>query len=280
MTRARHGARALLSLGVVVLLAAGLLAIGTAFGGPTGDPGPQSAPVAVSPRSATGIEKLQEDLRRVPRNDRAWAELGAAYVQQARLTADPGLYARAEGAFAESLELRPEGNDQALAGQAALAAARHEFDEAVRLADRALAANPYSKPALAVKVDGLVELGRYEASREVLDRLLKLNPGVDAFTRASYALELQGDVAGARGALERALGTVNAPADRAFVHYYLGELAWNSGDAAAASRAYDAGIADDPTAVPPLAGRAKVRAARGDLEGALTDYRTAAARRP
>ena len=289
MSGPRKGARALLSLGAVVVLAGGLLAAGAAFGGPTGDPGdsPSQAPAAVSASSPTspdalaaGITRLQEELKRVPANDQAWAELGAGYVQQARITADPTLYGKADGAFAESLRLRPEANDAALAGQASLEAARHEFAKAVQLCDQALQVNPYSSAALAVKVDGLIELGRYADSRTVLDKLLRIRPGVDSFSRASYALELQGDVDGARAALERALGTAQAPADQAFVQHYLGELAWNSGDVDTAARSYDAALAADPAYVPPLAGKARAEAARGDVEAALTDYRAAVARQP
>ena len=285
MSAPRKGTRVLLSAGAVVVLAGGLLAAGAAFGGPSGTPVPETTSSSVATTSstdrlATGIAGLQEQLRRVPANDSAWSQLGAAYVQQARVTADPSLYGKAEGAFAESLRLRPQGNDAALAGQASLAAAQHEFTEAVRLCDRALAVNAYSSAALAVKVDGLVELGRYADSRKVLDRLLRLRPGVDSFSRASYALELQGDVDGARAALERALGVAQAPADQAFVDYYLGELAWNSGDTAAAARSYDDALTADPAYVPPLAGRARAKAARGDVEGALADYRAAVARQP
>ena len=282
MTRTRRTARLLLSGGAVVVLAAGLLAAGTAFGGTHGPVAPPAAPVAAPApdQLAAGIATLQDDLRRVPANDRAWAQLGAGYIQQARLTADPSLYAKASGAFAKSLSLRPEANAPALAGQASLAAARHEFARAVSLADRALRANPYSGAALAVKTDGLVELGRYAEARGVLDRLLALHPGVDSFSRASYALELQGEQEQARSALERALAAASASADKAFAHYYLGELAWNSGDLAGAAAGYDAALLDDPSYVPPLTGRAKVRAARGDVDGALADYRTAVARQP
>ena len=271
--------RALATGGTVVVLAGGLLAAGTAFGG--GDqPEVAPAPSAASVTAGGGIAALQEQLRRVPRNHRAWAELGVAYVQQARTTADPGLYAKAEGAFAESLRLRPDGNDLALTGQASLAAAQHEFARAVELADRALAVNPYDAGALAVKVDGLVELGRYERSRATLERLLQLRPGVDAFTRASYARELRGDVDGARAALERAAQVASAPGDRAFAQHYLGELAWNEGDLDRAAAGYDAALAADPSYVPSLGGRAKVEAARGDVDRAVADYRTAVSRQP
>ncbi len=269
----------------VAALAVALLAVGAVVGAPDDAPGAPSAgrvagPAAPGAAFGTAIASLQDGLRRLPANDRAWAQLGAAYVQQARLTADPSLYAKADGAFAESLRLRPTGNDAALAGQAGLAASRHQFARAVELSQAALSINAYSSAALAVQVDGLVELGRYEQSRVVLERFLQLRPGVDAFTRASYAKELQGDVDGARDALERALAVAATPSDRAFAHHYLGELAWNNGDVQTASDAYEAALAADPSYVPSLAARGKVKALRGDVEGALADYRAAIARQP
>lgn len=274
-------------VGAVAAMATALLVAGAVTGPARGGPGSAATAPATAPAPgqaadplAAQVRTLQDDLRRAPGNHVAWAQLGAAYVQQARLTADPTLYARAEGALTESLRRHPADNDLALAGQATLAAARHEFDAAVRLADRALAVNAFSRPALAVKVDALVELGRYADSRQVLQRMLDLHPGVDSFTRASYAFELQGQTEPARAALRRALAVATAPADRAFAHHHLGELAWNTGDLPAAAAAYDAALTADPTYVASLAGRAKVKAARGDTDGAVADYGAAVARQP
>ena len=278
--------RVLRPAGAVVALAAALLTAGAVLDGTERTPtvavysGAGGLLTAGDTSSRAGLASLQNGLRSAPGNDRAWAQLGAAYVQQARLTADPGLYAKADGAFNESLRLRPAGNDLALAGQASLAAARHAFADAVRLSDQALAVNAFSPSALAAKVDGLVELGQYEASRAVLQQFLQLRPGVDSFTRASYVYELQGDRAGARTALERALAVASAPADRAFAWYYLGELAWTSGDLEPAAAGYDAALVQDRTYTAALTGRAKVKAARGDVDGAVTDYRAAIARQP
>ncbi len=269
---------ALATGGTVVVLAGALLAVGSALGGAPPDL-PAARPVAAV-ADVDGVAALQEQLRRVPGNDRAWAQLGTAYVQQARTSADPGLYAKADGAFAQSLRLRAEGNDLALVGQASLAASRHEFARAVELADAALEINPYAAAALAVKVDGLVELGRYGASRRALQELLGLRPGVDAFTRASYAQELRGDVEGARVAMERAEQVASAPGDEAFALHHLGELAWGAGDLDRAGSWYAAALVADPAHVPALAGRARVAAARGDVDAAVADYRAAVAVQP
>ena len=273
--------RAALSGAAVVGLAAGLLAIGTAAGTPPSAPEPASVGVDRADPLGQSIAGLQRELDRVPGKYPAWSALGLAYVEQARVSADPTLYEKAAGAFERSLELRPEGNDAALTGQATLAAAQHDFAEALALTDRSLAINDFSPTTWAVRSDALTELGRYDEARAAVQRLLDLSPtGVEALTRASYVFELRGDIVRAREMLEQAAEVALRPADQAFAHYYLGELAWNEGDFAAARAAYDVGLAADPTALSLMAGRAKVLAATGDVDGAAEDYRRVVARLP
>lgn len=268
-------ARTALSGAAVLGLAAGLLVVGSAAGTPPAETPLGSAASAPAKTLTGSISKLQADLERVPGNFRAWSELGFAYVTKARLTADPTFYGKSEGAFAKALELRPQDNDMALTGMAALAAARHDFAGALELTDRSLAINDFSPTTYAVRTDALVELGRYDEGRQAVQRLLNLRPGgVDALTRASYSYELRGEVSAARDLLQQVVGAVRvAPSDVAFAQYYLGELAWNTGDVDGAMQAYEAGLAADSTYLPLVAGRAKVLAARGNVATATTEYR-------
>lgn len=259
----------------VVALAAALLAVGAAAGSPPQDVEPTAA--AAAPGEAA---QLQARLKANPQDDRAWAQLGLAYVQQARVTADPTYYPKAQGAFARSLELRPTGNAAALTGSAVLAAARHDFSGALATVDKALAVNDFDPTAYGVKTDALTELGRYDQAAAAAQRMLDLRPGVDSFARASYQRELRGDVAGARAAMARAADDATLPADQAFARYYLGELAWNSGDLASARQEYDAAVAADPTYLPAVTGQAKVLAAGGDSTAALALYREAVQAQP
>ncbi|MCW2777859.1 MAG: hypothetical protein JWN17_1584, partial [Frankiales bacterium] len=215
-----------------------------------------------------------------PGDPGGWSQLGLAHVQNARLTADPSEYGRAEQAFARSLQVQPQRNSAALTGQATLAAARHRFAEALRLADAALAVNDYDATTYGVKTDALTELGRYDDAAKAVQRMLDLRTGVDSLARASYQNELRGDVVRARELLLQAAEAAHAPADVAFARHYLGELAWNSGDLAGARAGYDAALAADPDYLPALAGRAKVLAATGHTTAALADYQEAVQRQP
>jgi tetratricopeptide (TPR) repeat protein len=288
MTRLRFG---LLATGLALALLAGA---GIAFG--HGNPGSaQPAPTPRRPGTSPGLQPgatvshdalstvISAAQLRLQGNDKdwgTWASLGSAYVEEGRVTVDPSYYPKAEGALRRSLELQPDGNFAADIGLGALANARHEFGDAATDAQRALAANPYSAIANGVLADAETQLGDYPAASAAVQRMLDLKPGIDSFSRASYDLEIHGDPARAAGALQKALDNAVTPADTAFCRYYLGELAFNSGDLAEAARQYDAGIAADPGYAPPLEGRAKVEAARGDTAGAIRDYTTVVSRVP
>ncbi len=272
---------AVVDRGAVERNAAGRDAVDSGVAGPQGRSGRAVVgPAADRRETAVAIAALQDRLRRLPGDWSAWADLGGAYLRQAQATADPAYYARAEGAFERSLTESPEGNAAALAGQGALAAARHDFARALKLADRALAVNAFDSGALGVKVDALVELGRYDAAFATLQRMVDLKPGVPSYTRVSYAAELRGDVEGARGALERALAASATPADAAFALRYLGELAFSQGDLDTAAARFAEGTRRDPSYVPLLAGTARVAAARGDLDAALSGFATVVERLP
>lgn len=230
-----------------------------------------AATVAPDPLAAS-IAAAQQRLTEVPEDHATWAGLGSAYVQQARVTADPTYYGRAEAALRRSLALSPTGNDVALVGQGSLANARHDFAAARDWATRALRVNAYSATAYAVRTDALTQLGDYPGATAAAQRALDLRPGVSAFTRAAYDLEIHGRPDDAAAALRRALDDSAGAADTGFCRYHLGELAFDNGRLDEASTEYEAGLAADPESVALLQGRAKVAAARGDVDLALRRY--------
>jgi tetratricopeptide (TPR) repeat protein len=270
---------------VVGVATALLLAIGGILGGqasPSADPAsPDAAGSATAPAPATAtatdrldaaIDQTQQRLRRVPADHRGWAALGTAYLERARVTADPGWYGKAEGALRRSLAERPAGNPAALAGLAALANARHEFAEARKLARQALRLNRFDPEAYGVLADAETQLGHPAAATEAVQRMLDLRPGLPALARAAYDREQHGRTGEAQRLMRRALAAAFDPADVAFCRHRLGELAWHAGDLAGAEAHYTAGIAADPSYLPLRHGLARVAAARGDLAAATAGY--------
>ncbi|WP_420802836.1 tetratricopeptide repeat protein [Streptomyces adustus] len=267
---------------LAVALTAGSIAVGAVR---DSRPVAAAAPAAVSPALLgsgdlnAGIAALQTHLRAQPRDFGSWATLGLAYVEQARTQGDPSRYPQAEQAFSRSLALAPD-NDPALAGRAALAAARHDFKNALIYADRALKQNPYSERALCSRIDALVELGRYDDAQKAADLADARHPGVPVFTRYAYVHELRGDVATARRVLRQALDTATSPGDVAYVSTQLGQLAWNQGDDRSALDYYARALGADENYLPALEGRARAQAASGDRADAITGMENVVSRYP
>ena len=229
---------------------------------------------------AASIARAQKQLRAVPGDYTTWASLGSEYIEQGRVSADPTYYPKAEGALRRSLALLPTGNEPALVGLGALANARHDFAGARDLAQRVLRADPYSADAYGVLADAQTQLGYPSEATDAIQRMLDLRPGLAAYSRASYDLELQGRLADAAALMRRALGDAVDPADIAFCRYQLGQLAWRSGQLANAAAEYAAGRAADPAYIPLLEGQAQVAAARGHTAAALASYAELTARYP
>ncbi|MEU7412118.1 hypothetical protein AB0B40_22790 [Streptomyces sp. NPDC042638] len=284
VARRRQGTRQLFAAALLLAVAmtGGALALGADRVPATTQP---VAAGAVDPGVLGGanldasITALQAHLRAQPKDSGGWATLGLAYVEQARTKGDPARYPQAEQALRRSLSLTAD-NDQALAGRAALAAARHDFRNALTFADAALRRNPYSERALSSRIDALVELGRYADASRAAKTADARRPGVPVFTRYAYVHELAGDVTTARRVLGQALAAATSPGDTAYVAAQLGQLAWNQGERTTALAYYARALAADDGYLPALEGRARARAAGGDRAAAIRDMEAVVARSP
>jgi len=275
-------------LAITVLLAVALFAVGAvgAFRSQRTDAEPASTRErsAAVPAAGSGLDgsiaALQARIQSVPGDWQAMASLGLAYVQEARVTADPSYYPKAQGILHASMRAHPQANEGAEVGMAALAAARHDFAAALRFGRRAQGVNPYDGNVYGVIGDAQVELGRYRAAFATFQRMVDTEPNVASYARVSYARELQGDVHGAVEAMAAARGIAGTRGDEAWASFQLGELWWNSGKVSRAAQAYRFGVAADPDYVPNLAGLAKVAWAQGDLDAAITGYEDVVRRYP
>ncbi|MFD7441080.1 tetratricopeptide repeat protein [Streptomyces sp. NPDC059909] len=262
-------------------LALALTAAGAVVGGAgEGPAAPAAAAGPVAGPAGQSVRSLQARLKAQPKDAAAWAALGAAYVEEARVSGDPSRYPQAEEAFVRSLRLRPDDNAEALAGRGALAAARHDFPAALRDAERALAVNAYSERALAVRIDALVELGRYREALGAAEQADARRPGIPVFTRFAYVHELRGDTAEARRVLELALGSAARPADVAYAATALGRLAWQEGRYAQALRHCDHALKAEPGNLEARECRARALAGKGDLPAAVQEFETVVDRAP
>jgi tetratricopeptide (TPR) repeat protein len=229
--------------------------------------------------SGQTIAVLQDRLRRAPSDWRAAAALGLAFVQQARMTGDPTSYPRAEEALRRSLSLNHE-NTVGLVGMGSLALARHDFREALDWGRRAVSADPHGQAGYGVLGDALVELGRYREGFQAFQRMVDLRPDLSSYTRASYARELQGDLAGAIGLMRMAEEAAGSPQDAAWAAFELGELFWSTGRIRDAAASYRRASRLAPSFLAPRTGLARVSWARGRMDDAIRRYRLVVARFP
>ncbi|WP_327357216.1 tetratricopeptide repeat protein [Streptomyces sp. NBC_01304] len=279
-----QGRSAVAVVALALALTAGAVAIGGEDEAPrvtTQAPAPAADPAGLGGADLTrAVAALQGRLRDRPKDFAAWAQLGTAYVEQARTLGDPSRYPQAERALDRSLALRPAGNDAGLAGRAALAAARHDFAGALRSARQALAVNAYNERALALRIDALVELGRYDEALKAARDADGRRPGIPVFTRFAYVLELRGDAKGARRVLKLALGSAMGRGDRAYVATELGQLAFRHGEFGQALRWYGQALGADPEHLLALQGRAAALAAQGAGERAVRELESVVRRFP
>jgi tetratricopeptide (TPR) repeat protein len=226
------------------------------------------------------IASLQSAAKGGSPSSATYAALGDAYLQKARETFDPSYYARAESALREALR-RNARDAGALTAMGVLSNARHDFAGALRFGERAHAAAPAAAKPLGVIVDAQVELGRYDAAGETLQRMVDLKPNLDSYARVSYFRELHGDVPGAIEAMRRAASAGgDARENLAYVQTLLGNLELARGRIAAAQDAYRLALARYPEYVPAQAGLARVAVARGDLATAIRRYERVLVRLP
>jgi tetratricopeptide (TPR) repeat protein len=208
------------------------------------------------------------------------AQLGLEALADARRTGDPSLYARADGLIAASRAVEPD-RVETIVASGLLALARHDFAGALRLADEAASRAPTAVDPLAVRVDALVELGRYDEAAAATDEMLARRPNVDSLARGSYLLELRGDRDGALALMQDAVAAARpGSSDLAYVLALLGDLQLGRGRLAAADGAYGRALATQPGQPQALIGRARVQATRGDLAGAAAILERLTARFP
>ncbi|MFI7239063.1 tetratricopeptide repeat protein [Streptomyces cyaneofuscatus] len=277
---ARGGGR-LRTIAITLGLGATMFAVGAVMltpGGTTSSPPSAHGQPVGAPRGS--IEALQARVTRLPKDPGGWAALGMAYVQQARTTADPATYDRAEKALRTSLSVQRDDNTDAEIGMGALAAARHDFPAALRWARKATSSSPYSSSAYGVLADAYTQLGRYDEADEAVQKMTDLRPDAASLARASYAFELRGDTGQARALMRRSLAAAATPADMAFAHNVLAALDLQDAAPRAALAETQAGLRATPDDSALLETRARAHQALGDTTKAIADYRAAIAIAP
>ncbi|NEB56468.1 tetratricopeptide repeat protein [Streptomyces griseus] len=275
-----RGSRRLWNIVITMALGATMFAAGAVMLTPGANTAPRTGHGRTDEAPRRSIEALQARVARLPKDPGGWAALGMAYVQQARSTADPATYDRAEKALQTSLSVQGEGNTDAETAMGALAAARHDFPTALRWARKATTSGPYSSSAYGVLADAHTQLGHYDEADEAVQKMTDLRPDAASLARASYAFELKGNTARARALMQRSLAAAATPADKAFAHSVLAGLDLQDANPREALAGTQTALRTAPTDSALLETRARAYLALGDTTKAVADYNAAIAIAP
>ncbi|MEU0043245.1 tetratricopeptide repeat protein [Streptomyces werraensis] len=283
--RRRRYRRALLaSAGGTVVLGGVLVTL--PWGGQAAPPAPtpqERALAAVTsgvPAALPGLDALaaerERHLRTHPRDARAWAELGAARVEQGLRLADPRYWPRAENALRTALKVRKD-DVPALRAMAVLANARRDHAAARAWGEAARKLEPERWTTYPPLIEASAGLGDDEETGRLLEKLAKLRSGPEVMARAAAVYRDRGWREDAAAKLADAASAAGEPAERAAYLERAGQLAWERGDRQDALRHFQEAVRTDPDQRAAQAGQGRVLAALGRTTEALSAYRTALA---
>jgi tetratricopeptide (TPR) repeat protein len=275
------------TLGVVVLL------VGARIGGPpTAAPQPLRPlpPAVLLPSDAAGAAAtgrfLENRVKHDPADFIAYNKLAEHYLQRVRETGDlTYLQLAARAARASLAVLSPEQHTGGLTALAHVEYASHEFAAARDHARRLTELEPGKGYPFQILGDALLELGEYSEAEEAF-RQMEQRGGIQGLTkvavqqRLARLAALHGDLDTARHSLATALTLALAlpvpPREPvAWCWWQLGETAFSIGDYATAEQHYHNALITFPDYFRALASLGRVRAARGDLSGAIVFYERA-----
>lgn len=241
------------SLRIAALVGAVLLSVAC---GRQPSPARSASVIATPARTDAEIRELDiawftARAERDPSGGADLARLGALYLERGRESGDPRDALLAEQVARRSLRNRATHNAAAASVLQVSLLAQHRFDEALVLARSALAAQP-EHPGLRAAVGEIqMELGRYDEARASFTDLHAPSGDLAVSPRLARWMEIEGRPDRATRLLRSALATAQrqparTPAQLAWYHLRLGDVALRAGHPSAADSAYREGLALHP----------------------------------
>jgi tetratricopeptide (TPR) repeat protein len=237
---------------------------------------PAATPIA-SEASAeeSAIRFLEERVKKDADDFIAYNKLAGYYLQRVRESGDLKYLELASRAAASSLKVLP--GEQNIGGLAALAQvefAAHNFTAARDYAQQLITLEPQKSYPFQLLGDSLIELGDYDKAAKVYQELEKRSSGASIETRMAKLALLRGDTETAKRRFAHAIifAEQQTPASRehvAWTRWQLGEVYFSTGDYAAAEKHYRDSLTSFPDYFHALAALGRVRAALGDVNGAI-----------
>jgi tetratricopeptide (TPR) repeat protein len=198
---------------------------------------------------------------------------GISEIELARATGDLSAYLAADAAFDTTLARDPH-NTAALGYKGSVLVSLHRFSEAAAVAQTVLERQPNDPVALATLGDASLELGDVATARDAYTRANAIASSAATLVRLGHLAFIGGDTTGALSAATSAVNLADsegAEGERAaFYHYQLADVLISTGDRAGARKAYAAALAADPGSFLAHSGLARVAAADGNLDEAIS----------
>ncbi|MCZ6866846.1 MAG: tetratricopeptide repeat protein [Chloroflexi bacterium] len=241
---------------------------------------------ALPPSIATAdeaIEFFQDRVINNPHDAVSYSILGQMHVRKARETGDVASYQRAEAALEKSLDLLPEYPPTEVV-LASVYYARHDFSEALELAQNVYRRDSRVGQALSVMGDAYLELGSYQEAEDAYLELLSKNNDSAVLARLAHLNDLKGNTVEALRLLEqgakKAVDTGRLREDVAWYLSRLGGMYFNTGHIDQAAEHYEASLKLYQDYYIALAGLGKARAAQGRYDDAIDLYEQSIAVNP
>ncbi len=248
---------------------------------------PNGPPAATLRKGGTvGAEEmvrfLEDRIKHDPEDFVSYNALAGYYLQRLRETGDLQQFSLASRAVHTSLAIVPVVRN--LGGLAALTKAEIAGHEFVSARDHALQLTKLfsGDQGYALLSDASLELGDYDAAVNAVQTMERINGGSNDATemRRGRLAFLMGKVSEARARMSNALSfLLNRPIRPveaiAWCYWQLGETDFASGNYEGAEREYRHALLVFSGYFRALAGLGRARAARGDVSGAIAQYKLA-----
>ncbi|BAY23506.1 TPR domain protein [Calothrix sp. NIES-2100] len=148
-----------------------------------------------SDRRATLQQEItfyQEKVRENPDSGLNLTALAQTYLKMAKATGESNWYLLAEQAAKRSLSHLPFNNQGAIIVLARVAQARHDFTQAIRLAEQVLKLQPSNDNAIAILVTSNLAMGNLPPAKTAADQLVNKLPSQGNLTLQALVLVAQG----------------------------------------------------------------------------------------
>jgi tetratricopeptide (TPR) repeat protein len=220
------------------------------------------------------ILTLQNDIRKKPTDQKKRLLLALAYMQEARVTGEhPHYYPLANDLLDDVIESASANKNllfETLVAKATVQLSLHQFEKALKTAQRAEKIDTTTASLYGVLCDAYVELGDYAKAIAAADRMTSIRPDIRSYSRISYLREIHGDMTGAIEAMNEAIASgVPGLEQTAWARITLGNLYEAIGNLNEAEMQYRLALAERPSYAFAIGALGRIEAKRKNYDKSI-----------